>query len=520
MKDRTEKRKLITFITISVAAVAFFALLAFMFPYTGDDWAWGSSIGISRLQSWFENYNGRYMGNLLVMTMTRSLPVRVIIMALSYYAACLMCCKYTPRKDNASLLFALVLFFMMPRSMLAQSVVWTAGYANYVPSALIVVAYLLIIKNITGDEAPKYPKYLFILTALMGFVGAPFIENVALFNICLGVAVIGYTALKFKRACAAHFGFLAGAVLGAVWMFSNSGYGVVSGDGDGIRSTPKGLKNIISTCIDHGYAICDNLINSNYVMCAVVCLLLIILTVRFIRTTPSKKARVAAACIMAVNILCTFFIICKDIVMVYTYLYASMRGMMSFLGSKKLQVVLALLFAVTVLLQVLLCVEKGRRFRMLLPFYCVPVVVAPLLVVNPIGPRCFFAPYLLLMVFAVDLFGYITRDVDPADVGYKALLGGLALVVALQAFVYVSIFYPIFKYDTKRNELAELQAQNGQTTIVVSKLPHEAYLWTSTPGWEPWGTRYKLFHGIDEEAELEIVSPKEFDKFYDEYKNR
>jgi hypothetical protein len=148
------------------------------------------------------------------------------------------------------------------------------------------------------------------------------------------------------------------------------------------------------------------------------------------------------------------------------------------------------------------------------------VVVAPLLVVNPIGPRCFFAPYLLLMVFAVDLFGYITRDVDPADVGYKALLGGLALVVALQAFVYVSIFYPIFKYDTKRNELAELQAQNGQTTIVVSKLPHEAYLWTSTPGWEPWGTRYKLFHGIDEEAELEIVSPKEFDKFYDEYKNR
>ena len=34
------------------------AVLCYLFPYTGDDWAWGSQIGIDRLNQWFENYNG------------------------------------------------------------------------------------------------------------------------------------------------------------------------------------------------------------------------------------------------------------------------------------------------------------------------------------------------------------------------------------------------------------------------------------------------------------------------------
>ena len=47
-------------------------LLCFLFPYTGDDWAWGGQLGIDRLSSWFENYNGRYLGNLIVLILTRS----------------------------------------------------------------------------------------------------------------------------------------------------------------------------------------------------------------------------------------------------------------------------------------------------------------------------------------------------------------------------------------------------------------------------------------------------------------
>ena len=61
----------------------FFALALF-FPYTGDDWAWGSQIGIDRLNAKFGNYNGRYLGNLLVMLITRNKVLDAAVMSLSY----------------------------------------------------------------------------------------------------------------------------------------------------------------------------------------------------------------------------------------------------------------------------------------------------------------------------------------------------------------------------------------------------------------------------------------------------
>ena len=50
---------------------AFLFLLTYYFPYSNDDWAWGSKTGLERLQNGFKDYNGRYLGNLLVILLTR-----------------------------------------------------------------------------------------------------------------------------------------------------------------------------------------------------------------------------------------------------------------------------------------------------------------------------------------------------------------------------------------------------------------------------------------------------------------
>lgn len=52
--------------------IFFLIALCYCFPYTGDDWAWGSSIGIERYNNFFKGYNGRYLGNIMVMILTRS----------------------------------------------------------------------------------------------------------------------------------------------------------------------------------------------------------------------------------------------------------------------------------------------------------------------------------------------------------------------------------------------------------------------------------------------------------------
>lgn len=57
----------------------FLCLLSFVFPYSGDDWAWGTREGEELLAKGFVDYNGRYAGNLMEMAATRSRPLRALM---------------------------------------------------------------------------------------------------------------------------------------------------------------------------------------------------------------------------------------------------------------------------------------------------------------------------------------------------------------------------------------------------------------------------------------------------------
>ena len=82
----------------------FFVLcaLCFLYPYTGDDWAWGSSIGIERLNTWFDNYSGRYFGNLIVLALTRSNILKTSVMSACITLIVWMITKTNEGKHNVS----------------------------------------------------------------------------------------------------------------------------------------------------------------------------------------------------------------------------------------------------------------------------------------------------------------------------------------------------------------------------------------------------------------------------------
>ena len=513
MGKKTAKELNKGFFIISSCLIIFFAFLSYLFPYSGDDWAWGSSIGIQRLETFFDMYNGRYLGNFLVLAITRSRLLKTILMSLSYYVVCLVCYKYAPVKKNSALLLAAVLFFVIPRAVFSQSVVWSAGYANYVPSAIISALYMLIVNNITGSDTPKYPKGFVVITFLMGFCGAPFIENVALFNIGFAVAVIAYAAIKFKKADSCHFGFLVGSVAGSLWMFSNSAYSAISAGTDEYREVSTSFLDLVLTVFRHIVIICRHLVISNGVMCTIATVLLAILVTRFIKQGKSKKERLVVLSILSVNLVCLAYIIYTTCRIYITVNEENEKyPPVHFLG-----VAVAFIYVITMFIVPLLCVDKGFKFRMLLPLYCVPVVVAPLLVVNPIGPRCLFVAYLFIMIFIVNLFCYICQNFNSEKISDKRIVVGLATGLCTLVIVYTSIFYPIFKYDAKRNELAKIQFENGEKTVVIAKLPHSKYIWMGNPDEKLWKDRYKLFYGLDESAGIKLVSAEEFDEFYESY---
>ena len=223
-----------------------FAVLAYQFPYSGDDWAWGSSIGLERLDNWFQGYNGRYAGNLLVLLLTRSKLLQVVCLSASLVFLCFAVKLFNNAEGLVTVYVSTCLLLLVPKEIFVQSLSWTSGYSNYVPPILLVIIYLIMIRDIFEEKQPKYPRTFPWIAYVLGVVGALFMENLTLYSIALAVLLIGYVRWRFRRFYATHVAYLAGCLSGALMMFSNSAYFSIANNTDTYRSTALS-KGITST---------------------------------------------------------------------------------------------------------------------------------------------------------------------------------------------------------------------------------------------------------------------------------
>lgn len=504
-----DRRKFKNKYMLAGSLIALFALLSFLFPYICDDWAWGSSIGEERLATFFSGYNGRYLGNLLVMAMTRSKFLTVALKAISFFGCCWICYKYAQKQTTGVMLFAAILLLVMPSDMFTQVVVWTSGYANYVPSALITGLYILMIRNLPESlmQPAENKIYLSVSAALMGVCGALFVESVTLLNIVLGLAVVIYSKMKYGKARAYHLTFLCGTVLGTVLMFSNSAYSRIAAGNDTYRSTAESLSDLIYMIGSHLRKCIDFVVFSNYIMCTLISAMLVCLVGFTIVHMKSKTQKMTAAVGTATNILCLIVIILDNILE---------EGAIQ---SPYLKILIGVLYALSIVTIIVVCVARKSQLRMLFPLCCVPVSIAPLLVVNPLGARCLFVTYLLFMIFCADLFCYLLYDVIGDKKVTRIVDCGMIVGFMILAIVYIAIFGKIHCIDTKRNEFAKLQSDNGEKTVIVCELPYSRYQHYSDPSVEPWDIRYKLFYGLNEDVTFEFVDCDELDEAIEAYKN-
>lgn len=492
----------LSFWVLSLLFFVFFIILTALFPYTGDDWAWGSSIGIERLMSFFKNYNGRYLGNLLVMVLTRNVWLKVIVMASSYYFSCWLCWRYTSSRKNILLLFAFALFLMMPNRIFVEAIVWTSGYANYVPSAIICVGYILMVRNTTGTELPRYSEKIYFFPLFTGIIGTLFIENITLFHICFGLGVLIFTRIKIKRFDPVHVTFFIGALLGAGIMFSNGAYRSVAAGADGYRSIADNFQELIVMVTGHAYQMLDTLICSNNAVCTIASILLLF-TVRKYQNQFSCKLSTSVLGCISLNLLSLLLNL-----LVFPHHQPDLSNILGFLLIG-VQALISIIYVLSLVGTVLLCVERKRKYQMLFPIFCIPVVLAPLLVVNPIGPRCYFVAYLLIMVFLVELLDWILCDSKIST--YNALFSCLAFTAVVAAIFYLNIYFQIHVYDVKRTEFAKMQSDNDKKTVIICELPYNHYLHCSSPSFEPWSTRYKLFYGLESDVNFKFVPYEELD---------
>ena len=485
---------------LMIGSFLVFGALALLYPYTGDDWDWGCHIGMDRLMTLFADYNGRYMGNLLVILQTRVKALDILMKAFCCVLAPVLCVKYSGKRDFGTMLFALGLFLLMPRGIFAQSIVWTAGFVNYVPSALISVGYLVAVRE--ADEHPltgHHPGF-FWLSFLAGLVGAWFMENITIFNIALGVFVAAWVWWKHRKVYTPYLGFPLGAVLGAAAMFANSGYRVIAQGEDFYRQTPTGLTDTVKFMADNLQKILGSLILDNWALCLVVTALLLVLAASREQTRGLrlwKRLHGVSLVLVAVG---------KILMMNLWKL--GLSGALEMAAAIGVTVVCSAPYVVTVFVLTWLAAPKQWRMKLLLPLGCVLVCMGPLLVVRPIGDRCMFPGDLLLMVYGVSLLGLVREQGFPAG---KQRLAALvcAAVVALQIGHLFAAYYPIHVRDRVMNDYALRQSQAGQTVIAITDLSEDGYVHCSYPYNDIWWNRYCLYYGLNTDTYFELLTWEE-----------
>ena len=211
--------KIIVFLAIFV--------LAILFPYSNDDWAWGSSTGLMRLHSLFKDYNGRYLGNLLVLLLTRNNILKALVMSGTFTGIAALCQRIVNKDDNRIFYIVLTSLFLSDKALLRQTIVNTSGFTNYTFCMLLVliyIAYLSDSEKAKRNKSDKPKAGVCIILFLLGACSALFMEHISIYIILLSGFVCVMNKVRKHAFTPDHFSYFIGSVSGAVLMFTNGAY--------------------------------------------------------------------------------------------------------------------------------------------------------------------------------------------------------------------------------------------------------------------------------------------------------
>lgn len=501
-----------------IFATILFSLLAILIsliPLSGDDWAWGSSIGINNLKCWFDGYNGRYSGNLTVIALTRSIILRSFVVALSLTLICFLPMIFTKKRSIFCLILTTFVFLLGSKNIFIQGIFWASGFSNYVPPVLLFFIYMVMMNDIFEEDAPSYSSkkniIFSIISLILSFVSTMFVENVTIFISFSAIFIPIYCFIKFKKVPIPTLTFLVGSVFGTSLMFSNTVYSSLSEQSDGYRVLPNQHYSILDTFFSHAYETSIHIFVEGFVLCIVLSLLCFALVYVNVKNRPAQPKRVALCVSFGVNALCLMFILIRRISPLWNLIFKGLgRGQAHFM----LISYTVLFYCLSMLVIIVLCVkEKPTLHRLLASFIAFTVITAPMLITNPFGPRVITPAFISLIFFSALLFGYVNGVVSLKTI-VKEILGACFIAIALALVIfYICIYAKAKHYDNKRIEYIEKQLALGYTEITVCNIPNLEYMHCGYLNGYAWQIKYKIYLEIDISTEFNVISYEEFDSW-------
>ncbi len=475
--------------------------LAWMVPYTHDDWDWGLPIGLE----WWRTgaMNNRYVGTFFVVVMTRWPAVKALVMGLTMFALPLLAAAAAVSDKAKQNWFALSLLgggllMTMPTITWRQTYGWVSAFANFVILGVWMLLLILLARAGTAEGYRGWgiPALLFPLA----LTGQLFAENVSAVTAAAALGLAVWSLIK-RRGCASAFSLLAGALAGLVLMFYNPIYSDLAASGTALN----GIRHLTFS-LDEGLG--------NILIVVVRRYLEIILPTLF----EDYPAIWAALC---AGVLYQAFRRRKDLWPLWVLLGVFCAGAVWSIWRtvEELRVdsgwvhpnpLLRAAIPAAVTLLVLVLLVTSMDWRAWLPRLALLggalVLMVPFAALEENGARCCFPSAVLLLVLALSLLADFPWGI--AGTAGAGVLLAAALVFHVQVFQVIGGCYAL------REQLMRDAVEQGQSKVI---LPTEAwkyfYTWGHNPQGEERAVSYRAFYGLPEDMELIFLPPGSYDEW-------
>lgn len=482
-----KKNKELVFKSVYVIYFVLFLYIFWKVPYCHDEWAWGLPDRIELMKNGFEGYNGRYLGNLLAILITRSLWAKTGILALVMLALLTVMMKVVREDQKTEFwqLFGVVFFLLaLPQTLFQQTYGWAAAFVNFIPPVVIFLLYVIVVSPFEERQTGRTETICMVSILPLCVAGQLFSEHNSIFHLLFAGIVLAYGIFRYKKVRWQDLCPFLAFALGAALMFSNSAYGNAASDLDGYKQIRFSIGTMVQCYVDR---MSDSMLLNNWILNVCIAGVLIDLIAR-----KKTKKTISTEVILVLTGYAAFGV------------WHRVNPDWRFLGNEFyddcVRAALGILFVFHVLAAVFLYTEGKARRRTMLWYISALAVSGPLLMANPIGARCFYVSYIFQVLACMELLKYRNRNrTDTYQIGVALM--GMCLVLAV---VYAWMFREIGRYNIVRGQIIEEARATDKKEIALPLLPYPDYTWTTEPPTATWEKRFKQFYNLPQDVKIQF----------------
>ncbi len=462
----------------------FFVVLSLfiLFPNTGDDWL-REPLGrrISSLydlfrevyQKWSTN-NSRISGNILAYSAASRKILRELMRCSITLGIIVMVKKISGFKSPWALFIAAAAIIAVPRDLFRQVYPWAAGFFNYVPPVLLFLSCIYMVRNVFSGKAPDTAPAGCAAVFIMSFLSQLFIETYTISFIFGSISLLMLELITRKKVSPVVLSMLMGSVLGGLLLFMSPAYSQQSLT-TGAYHVSMSFKGLLLT----GKSQLSEVLHYFILDCPVIFVSLTVVPVWRFFCKKSKQS--------------IDFIIFLGLAVPFAYFTAG-YVLERYFSSLAVNTLIVAVWVISLLLSVLLWNRCKNRLLSLFLILCSLVAVAPLPFISPIGFRCMYLSYVLMILAVAVMLS------DKERISFPSISKALSVFCLGAVFLfYLSIYVPIGKTELERTRLLTGAVDAEDTSVEIPPYPNASYLWDTV------SPKLQQTYYVNEPGDLEIT---------------